>query len=336
MTGSVLPIMSLVVLVAPVGSAAPDEDRNSTPGHPYVWHVVEPVLVSENPSSIVPAAPFEPRYEAVRSEAVHSGPWAAAVVSVKLLAVKVVVAMLGAVVDCTTVLVTVTVGCAVASELLEALPPHPAIAAAAAIAAVIVTSRRGRIASYFYLERLDSCGPQEQAVQAILAGQLGMEGERQDLSLTHGDRMAVDLSEHLDARPVLGDPGGADEDRVHRAAVDAGDLEIGLKGVQLAAKRVSLGEHVQHTEMDAVKDDHAGAGSEHRHPALREFAQRPPEALALDPERHRGRLTAREHQRVESGQVSRHADLACAHPEAAEHALVRREAPLQRQDPDLR
>ena len=52
-------------------------------------------------------------------------------------------------------------------------------------------------------------------MQALLAAELAVEGDREDRSLARRDRMTVDAREHLDVLAVLGDPRRADEDRAH-------------------------------------------------------------------------------------------------------------------------
>ena len=71
-------------------------------------------------------------------------------------------------------------------------------------------------------------------------------------------------------------------------------------------------------------------------PVARELAQRIGEPLALDPERHRRRLAAGDHQAVEALQPRRGADLAHVGSEPAQHPRVRLEVPLQGQDADER
>ena len=47
---------------------------------------------------------------------------------------------------------------------------------------------------------------QEQPVQAVVLGQLGVEGDGEHVPLARGDGMPVDLGEDLHAGAVLGDP----------------------------------------------------------------------------------------------------------------------------------
>ena len=93
---------------------------------------------------------------------------------------------------------------------------------------------------------------------------------------------------------------------------------------------------VHDAEMLAVDHDQARARPEHRRPGGGERAQRVAEPLALDPERHRRRLAARDDQAVEPLEVGGHADLAHVGAEALQHPAVRLEVALEREHPDER
>src|SRR5918912_288433 len=86
-----------------------------------------------------------------------------------------------------------------------------------------------------------------------------------------------------------------EERRVDGRALDAGEVQVGLEGVQLAAERVALRDDVHQPEVLAVEHDEPGARAEDRPPARVELAQRLRQPLALDAERHRGRLAAGHH-----------------------------------------
>src|SRR3954447_7544469 len=175
---------------------------------------------------------------------------------------------------------------------------------------------------------------EERGVDAAVVGELGVEGDREQRPLAGGDRVAVDGGEDLDRRPVLRDPRRADEHGADGRALDPGELEVGLEGVQLAAERVALGDDVHEPEMLAVEHDQPGARAEDR-PALRvEVAQRAGQALARDAERHRRRLAARHDETVEAVEVGRGADLADVGAELAQDLRVRGEAALQREHAD--
>ena len=71
-------------------------------------------------------------------------------------------------------------------------------------------------------------------------------------------------------------------------------------------------------------------------PRAHELAQRVGQPLALDPERHRGRLAAGHHEPVEPLEVARHAHLARLGAELAQQPAVGLEVALQREDADER
>src|SRR5215211_7768555 len=163
-----------------------------------------------------------------------------------------------------------------------------------------------------------------------------MEGDHQHVLLPRRDDVAVDLGEHLDAVAVLVDPRGADEHRAHRLAVDAGDLEVRLERADLAPERVAPAGVVGEPEVLAVEHDHPRAGAQHGRAGADELTQRLGEPLALDPQRHRRRLAARDHEPVEPFEVGGHADLAHLGAEVAQHPRVRLEVALEREDADER
>ena len=56
----------------------------------------------------------------------------------------------------------------------------------------------------------------EESVHPAVVGELGVEGDGEDVASRDRDRMAPDLRQHLDARPAILDPGRPDEDRAER------------------------------------------------------------------------------------------------------------------------
>src|SRR3954464_7137486 len=168
-------------------------------------------------------------------------------------------------------------------------------------------------------------------MHARLAGDLRVEGDYEHVLLARGDRVPVDRRENLDGVAVLGQPRRADEDRAHRP-LDARDLEILLERADLAAEGVAPAERVHQPEMLAVEQDHPRAGPEHGRAGLDELADRLGEPLALDPERHRRRLPAGDHEPVEPVQVGGHADLAHLGAEVAQHLGVSFEIALKGED----
>ena len=166
-------------------------------------------------------------------------------------------------------------------------------------------------------------------MQTILSREFRMEGEREQVVLTDRDRVPIDVCQHCHFRPVLGDPGGTDEDRVDRPAGNAGDLEVGFKRVQLTAERVALRDHIEDPQVSPVEHDHAGARTENRLAGGGKRTQGIAEPFALDAERHHRRLAAGHHQRVKPVEVSRDPDLARARAKSLQHLLVRCEAALE-------
>ena len=132
-------------------------------------------------------------------------------------------------------------------------------------------------------------------MQAIVLAELGVEGDRDDLPLPRRDGVAVDLGEDLDVRPVLGDPGRADEDRAQRPPVDAGELDVGLEAARsgvrrrCAARRCPSRPRCSRSSM--ISPAHEPSTGRPEAASSRSGSAEP---LALDAERHRRRLAARD------------------------------------------
>ena len=106
------------------------------------------------------------------------------------------------------------------------------------------------------------------------------------------------------------------------------ELEVGLEARDLPPERVPAGDDVEHAQVLAVEHDQAGARAEHRLAGPHQVAQRLDEALALEPERDRGRLAARDDQPVDLLEVGGGAHLARLCAEVAQHPCVRLEVAL--------
>ena len=91
--------------------------------------------------------------------------------------------------------------------------------------------------------------------------ELRVEGDGEDVPLPNGDRVPVHLRKHLHPVPDVLHPGGSNEHRIERRAVEQ---QLGLERRQLAAERIAAHVDVEHTEMVAVQHDHSCAGAEHR------------------------------------------------------------------------
>ena len=142
-------------------------------------------------------------------------------------------------------------------------------------------------------------------MQALVVRQLGMEGHGEHVALADRHRMSLDLSQHFHVLPVLLYPRSTNEYRTQGSVAQAVHVEVGLEALHLAPERVPARPHVEQPEVVAVEHDQAGAGSEHRGARAHEVAKRLGQALALDAERHRGGLAARDDQRVEAVEVLR-------------------------------
>lgn len=170
-------------------------------------------------------------------------------------------------------------------------------------------------------------------MQAGLACELGVEGHDEHRILPRRDRLPIDLGEYLDAGPMLGDPGSANEDRSQRL-IESPQLDIGLEAPDLTTERVTPRPDVHETEVIAVEHDQASTGAEDRRSAGGQIAQRHRQTVALDPQRHRRRLSAGQNERVQPVQIGGHAHFASTRAERSEQRGVRLEVPLQGEDPD--
>src|SRR6266542_2090910 len=88
----------------------------------------------------------------------------------------------------------------------------------------------------------------EPAVQALVPGQLRVEGDRQQVAMPCRDHPTVDLGEHLEVGAGVRDPGRADEGARDRAAVDPLDVHLSLERGHLAAEGVAAHPRVEHPE----------------------------------------------------------------------------------------
>jgi len=100
-------------------------------------------------------------------------------------------------------------------------------------------------------------------VKARLARELRVKGDGEDGARARGDDVTVDLADRLDGGSVVRDPGGADEDGVHRLA-EAVERDVGFEAPDLAAEGVALGTYVEDAEVLAVEQDKARTGREDR------------------------------------------------------------------------
>src|SRR5918995_4429914 len=165
---------------------------------------------------------------------------------------------------------------------------------------------------------------EEQAMHTQVAGELGVEGRREQRTLPDSDdptggraggRAGGDSREDVDAGAGFLDPRRPDEHGVQRGPVaEHADVEIGLERLDLPAERVAPDGYVQSAKgalvRGAVDDpirehDHAGARAVHRRPALDPLAQRLVEVERADQLVHRGGLTTGDDHGVDAFQLDR-------------------------------
>src|SRR5215216_5965988 len=104
---------------------------------------------------------------------------------------------------------------------------------------------------------------QEPLVHARVARQLGMERRDEEPPLAQKHRLAVQLREHLDARPDGAHAWRPDEDAAQRLLL-AAQLQVRLETRYLAAVGVPLDLEVDEAQVVAVEQDHPGTGAEDR------------------------------------------------------------------------
>src|SRR5262245_8999642 len=107
------------------------------------------------------------------------------------------------------------------------------------------------------------CQLEKPLVNSRVVGQLGVERRHEDPAVAEQHRLAVELREDLDIRPVCPHARRADEDPPQRARV-VFELEIGLEAGHLPPVRVAVDLDVGERKVRTVEDDHARARSEDR------------------------------------------------------------------------
>ena len=123
---------------------------------------------------------------------------------------------------------------------------------------------------------------QEEPVDAVVAGHLGMKGEADVRALPHRHRFVAEPRQHLHRGADLLDAGGADEHPAEGDVAERGDGEVGLEGVDLAAPRVAPHRDVERPGGDLVgpavgdrpaEQDEAGARGQRGHPSRQPVPQ---------------------------------------------------------------
>ena len=174
----------------------------------------------------------------------------------------------------------------------------------------------------------------EHPVQALVLAELGVEGHGQPVPLARSDRHDRPRRARISTSgPCSAIHGARMKIAAHRAAVDPARASTSASKLRIwRPNALRSAAHVHDPEMLAVEHDQPRAGAEDGSRRRRQLAQRLRQALTLDPQRHRRRLPAGDHEAVEALQVRRHADLARARAErAAACARVPRSRPAARE-----
>ncbi len=167
-------------------------------------------------------------------------------------------------------------------------------------------------------------------MHARVVGELRMEGGDEEPPVARQHRMAVELGEHVDARPRLLEPRRADEDGAQRLGALA-DVEVRLEAPHLAAEGVPPRGVVAEAEMVAIEDDHPGARPEDR---AAERADGFVEVVEPHQPSDRGRLPAGDDEPVEPVELLGEPHLDRLGAEAPQHCGVLPEVPLHGEDAD--
>src|SRR5262245_33338474 len=175
---------------------------------------------------------------------------------------------------------------------------------------------------------------EEARVHAQIVRQLRVEGREQQAAVADENGLLAELADDLHVRPEGTNARRADEDAVKRDLV-ADQRDVRLEAPDLASVCIAVDLEVGEPEMVAVEHDHPGARPED---GRLEAPDRVVEAVQLGELDDRRRLSARDSQAVEPGQVRGLAHLDRFRAEALERAHVLPERPLQREhtDPERR
>src|SRR5262245_43881324 len=170
----------------------------------------------------------------------------------------------------------------------------------------------------------------EELVDARVVRKLGVERSDEEASLPEEHGLAVELGQDFRVVPGRGDPRRADEDASQRLAL-AGQVEVGLEAMHLAAVGVPGNLDVDEAEMVAPEHDQARAGAEDR---LLEAADRLFKPVKAHQAQEGRGLAAGDDEPVEALELLGLAHLDRVRAEAPQHGRVLTEVPLESQDAD--
>src|SRR3954447_19037226 len=166
---------------------------------------------------------------------------------------------------------------------------------------------------------------EEQPMDPVVVGQLRMERGGEQRTLAHEHRMPVVRREDLDVVAGALDDRRADEDAVERR-IELVDRQVGLEAVDLTPERVAADVDVEHAEALLVgaavtyalrQEDETRTCAEHGQAVADAGLDGRVQGRGLQQHRHRRRLTAGHHQRVDLLEVAGGTDLAGLSAEGA-------------------
>lgn len=155
------------------------------------------------------------------------------------------------------------------------------------------------------------------------------------MTILHHHWMAVDVRQHFNSAADLHHPWGADENGVE-GLIKPLDVEIGFKGVVLAAKGISFHHDVKTAEQGLIradhffgKKDHSGTSPPRGHAGFDSLDQRVDETEAGSQFADRGRFPTRDDQRFHQVELDRGANEDRLRPDRFEGDSVLAEVALK-------
>jgi hypothetical protein len=190
----------------------------------------------------------------------------------------------------------------------------------------------------------------EKRVNAVVPRKFRMEGGREQNALPDGDdptrgRSGPNPADNLNVGAQAFDPRGSDEDRVKGLAREWREFNVGLERIDLATERIPSDRDVEAAECDLAlnaidhpvsEHDHPGAGAISWHPRDEALTQR---FQQIERDRqlvHRGRLAARNDQRVDGVELGRTPNQARFRTNGGQNSDVLAHVTLKREDTDPR
>src|SRR3954447_14334134 len=177
----------------------------------------------------------------------------------------------------------------------------------------------------------------DEPMETRLAGELGMEGGRDDVSLAHRDDASVfEAGKHVDSRPGPIDDRSPDEHGMNRLVTEERHRQLRLEGIELAPEGIALDADIQQRQDRLVAtadvpghDDHPGTRPEQRGSAPCQIEDRLAEVPAIDELTHRRALAAGDDEPRNTGQILGQPDWHARHADGPERVEMLAERPLE-------